>query len=148
MAFKPPPAPASLPPPCETVRRLVRLNGYPRRLLCDEGVERQIVALLRSEGHDVSYVAEMDPGISDDQVLDVANAEKAVLVTADKDFGDLVFRQGRTHHGVVLVRLHGIEAAEKARLAAAAIADHVDELPGAFSVIEGDRIRIRIGRPR
>ncbi|MFW6207042.1 MAG: DUF5615 family PIN-like protein, partial [Gemmatimonadota bacterium] len=40
------------------------------RLLCDEGVERQTVERLRTDGHDVAYVAEMDPGISDDEVLD------------------------------------------------------------------------------
>jgi predicted nuclease of predicted toxin-antitoxin system len=65
------------------------------KLLCDEGVESQIVAHVRAAGHEVSYVAEMEPGISDDQVLASASEAGAVLVTNDKDFGELVFRQGR-----------------------------------------------------
>jgi len=44
------------------------------KLLCDEGVERQVVEALRVSGHDVMYVAEMSPGISDDDVLQRAAA--------------------------------------------------------------------------
>lgn len=58
--------------------------------LVDEGVDRQIVHRLRSEGHAVIYVAELESGISDDAVLDIANRESAVLVAADKDFGEIV----------------------------------------------------------
>ena len=63
--------------------------------LADESVDRPIVDSLRQRGHDVLYVAEMEPGISDDAVLDLANQEGALLLTADKDFGELVFRQRR-----------------------------------------------------
>ena len=53
-------------------------------LLVDESVDRQVVDRLREDGHTVSYVAEMDPGISDDDVLSLANEKEAVLLTADK----------------------------------------------------------------
>jgi predicted nuclease of predicted toxin-antitoxin system len=69
-------------------------------------------------------------------------------VTADKDFGELVYRQGRAHHGVVLVRLQGMNPEEKGRTVARAIAGRGEELIGAFSVIEADRIRIRRPSPR
>ena len=62
-------------------------------LLVDESVDRQVVDRLREDGHTVSYVAEMDPGISDDDVLSLANEKEAVLLTADRDFGELIFRQ-------------------------------------------------------
>ena len=71
----------------------------------DESLDRQIVDRLRREGHTVWYVAEMEPGIPDDIVLDLANREADVLLTADKDFGELVFRQGRVTSGIFLVRL-------------------------------------------
>ena len=61
-------------------------------LLADESLDYQIVYQLRQDGHVVWYVAEMDPGIADDLVLELANRESAVLLTADKDFGELVFR--------------------------------------------------------
>ena len=63
--------------------------------LADESVDQGIVIRLRSEGHSVLAVAEMEPGLTDDAVLDAANERSALLPTADKDFGELVFRQGR-----------------------------------------------------
>jgi predicted nuclease of predicted toxin-antitoxin system len=62
------------------------------KLLCDEGVERQVVERLREDGHEVEYVAEEMPSASDEQVLERAASEQSVLVTTDKDFGELVFR--------------------------------------------------------
>jgi len=111
--------------------------------LCDEGVERHIVAVLREAGNQVAYVAEIDPSISDAEVLRRAAASEAVLITSDKDFGELVYRQGRAHSGIVLVRLHGLDPARKAAVVAAAIEQHGASLPGAFCVVEEDRLRIR-----
>lgn len=62
------------------------------KLVADESIDRQIVEHLRKDGHLISYVAEMEPGISDDFVLNLANREHALLLTADKDFGEMVFR--------------------------------------------------------
>jgi predicted nuclease of predicted toxin-antitoxin system len=115
------------------------------KLLCDEGVDRPIVDALRGAGHDVSYIAEMHPGVSDDEVLAIAAKDQAVVVTIDKDFGELVFRQGRVHHGVLLVRLHGFNASDKARIVVGAVAEHGEELPGAFAVIDRNRMRVRRG---
>lgn len=74
-------------------------------LICDESVERPVVERLRVDGHSVVYVAELSPGIADEDVLSRAKALRAPLVTCDKDFGELVYRQGRASHGVVLARL-------------------------------------------
>jgi len=111
--------------------------------LADENVDRQIVDRLRRDGHDVLYVAEMKPGIPDDAVLDLANREGALLLTADKDFGELVFRLGRLTPGVVLIRLAGLSPASKGEMVAAAISQHIKELPRAFAVITPTAVRIR-----
>ena len=66
-------------------------------LFADESVDQAVVERLRQDSHDVLYVAELAPSIADDEVLREANARSAVLVTADKDFGELVFRQGVIH---------------------------------------------------
>jgi predicted nuclease of predicted toxin-antitoxin system len=111
--------------------------------LADESIDRQIVDRLRQDGHAVRYVAEMEPGISDDIVLDLAHQEADVLLTADKDFGELVFRQGRLTSGILLVRLAGLSPARKAEILAAAISQHGTELPGAFAVLAASSLRIR-----
>ena len=112
-------------------------------LFADEGVDRQIVERLRRDGYQVHYVAEMDPGISDDEILRQAYQAEALLVTADKDFGELVFRMGRAANGVVLLRLAGLSPETKADLVAGVFRQHADELETAFSVITPAGVRIR-----
>ncbi|MCL4458018.1 MAG: DUF5615 family PIN-like protein [Nitrospirae bacterium] len=109
----------------------------------DEGIDRQIVDSLREEGYSVNYVAEMEPGISDDYVLELANRERAILLTADKDFGELVFRMKKLAIGIVLVRLAGLSPAKKAEIVVNIINQHLQELSEAFSVITPTGIRIR-----
>jgi len=113
------------------------------KFLADESVDRQIIQRLRQDRHLVLDVAEMDPGISDDAVLSEANQAKAILLTADRDFGDLVFRQGRLIEGVVLIRLAGLPPTRKADLVTSAINRHETEIQQAFSVITPGSIRIR-----
>ena len=84
-------------------------------LLADEGVDRQIVDRLRHEGYSVLYVAEMDPGLADELVLDRANRAQALLLTVDKDFGELVFRQLKLTSGVILFTFGRFATAAKGR---------------------------------
>lgn len=114
-------------------------------LFCDESVDGSIVAALRRDGFEVLYVAEMDPGLPDDEVLTRANQRIALLLTGDTDFGELVFRQGRNAAGVILIRLAGLSAERKAATVSDAFREHGSELTGAFSVISPGRLRIRRG---
>jgi predicted nuclease of predicted toxin-antitoxin system len=113
------------------------------KILADEGVDRPIVERLRQSSHQVWYVAEMEPGISDNIVLGLANREGAILLTADKDFGELIFRQGQITRGVILIRLAGISPARKAEIVASALVAHGDEMEQAFTVITPGAVRIR-----
>lgn len=88
-------------------------------------------------------MAEMEPGIPDDTVLDLANREGALLLTADKDFGELVFRLGRLMPGAVLFRLAGLSPASRGEIIAATISGHIRELSRAFTVITPGAVRIR-----
>lgn len=112
-------------------------------LLADESVDWPIVARLRQYGHDIEYVAEMSPGDPDEVVLQKANGRRALLLTADKDFGELVFRMGRASAGVVLIRLAGLSPALKAELVAEAIQAHATQMQGSFSVVAPHSVRIR-----
>jgi predicted nuclease of predicted toxin-antitoxin system len=112
-------------------------------LVADEGVDRPIVEQLRQDGHEVLYIAELSPSLSDDDVLQQANARSAVLLTTDKDSGELVHRQRRVHAGVVPLRLAGLSNSTKATLVAEVCRDRTAELVGAFSVIAPGQVRIR-----
>jgi len=91
------------------------------KFLVDESVDRQIVAALRRDEHMVLCVTEMNPGISDDEVLGKAEKEPAILITTDKDFGELVFRLQQTTNGVILVRLAGLSSSKKAKIVSTTI---------------------------
>ena len=113
------------------------------KFVADESVDYQIVSRLREDGHEVVYIAETQSGASDDSVLTQANLQKAVLLTSDKDFGDLVFRQHLISSGIVLLRIAGLSQERKAAIVAAAIRKHGPALPGGFTVLTPTTIRIR-----
>ena len=112
-------------------------------LVADEGVDRAVVNRLRQDGRDVVYVAELSPSVADEEVLRQANVGTAVLLTADQDFGELVFRQGLVHSGVVLLRLAGLANTTKAEIVAEVCRTRTAELIGAFSVVSPGQVRIR-----
>ena len=112
-------------------------------LVADEGVEASIVSALRAAGYSVIYMAEAGPATADPDVLGLAQAIDSLLITADKDFGELVFRQGLTSAGVVLIRLHGLSPSSKAQTVVRAMEQHGKEMVGGFTVISPGVVRIR-----
>lgn len=113
------------------------------KILADESVERPIVLRLRSEGHQVLYIAEIAPGITDPEVLEIAYNEQALLITVDKDFGDLIFRKQHKSVGVMLMRLSEVlTSQEKANIVSGIVRIHEEELFFAFTVVTHDRLRV------
>ncbi|KJR41591.1 protein of unknown function DUF82 [Candidatus Magnetoovum chiemensis] len=113
------------------------------KFLADESVDRHIVDLLQVSGFEVLYIAEINAGISDIEVLSIAKKENALLITADKDFGELVYRQGLMVKGVILIRLAGLSPEIKSEITVSTVKEHIDELSKSFSVITHNAIRIR-----
>jgi predicted nuclease of predicted toxin-antitoxin system len=111
--------------------------------VADENIDRQIVEKLRDDGHIVWYVAEMVPSIPDSEVLRIGNDESAPLITSDKDFGELVFRQHLVSYGVLLIRLSGLSSKLKANIVSSTITNHENEILKNFIVISPNSIRIR-----
>lgn len=109
----------------------------------DESVDAPIVERLRQDGYTVFSVAETMPGITDEAVLRLANQAQALLLTADKDFGEMVYRQQLHTHGIILIRLAGLSMSQKTELVALFLREHLAELPRAFAVITPGLLRIR-----
>ncbi|MCU0407205.1 MAG: DUF5615 family PIN-like protein [Ignavibacteriaceae bacterium] len=111
--------------------------------MADENIEAEIVNLLRNNGYAVDYVLEMSPGVGDNEIILQANRSSSILITSDKDFGELVFRQRSIHNGVILIRLHGMPTDKKAEIVLNFLKDYSDKIPNSFSVITKSNIRIR-----
>jgi predicted nuclease of predicted toxin-antitoxin system len=113
------------------------------QLCANENVAEACVTLLRKRGHDVLWIRESAPGSPDSDVLARAYAENRLLITFDKDFGDLVFHHGaKTAHGIILFRISQPSAGAVAERIAATLASR-DDWPGHFSVVEDLAIRMR-----
>jgi predicted nuclease of predicted toxin-antitoxin system len=113
------------------------------RVLADENIPRSIVVWLRGGGHDVLYAAESRVQTSDDDLLTEAETQGYVILTEDKDFGGLVFRDRRNSHGVILLRMEDKPAADRlARLQAIWTAIESNS-PGHFIVVTEKRLRMR-----
>lgn len=112
-------------------------------LLADENIDQSVITALRLAGHDVQAVSEMEPGIDDEVVLGRANSNTSILLTEDKDFGELAFRLKLAHSGVMLTRLAGLPPTEKAALLVRVLATHEPELLGSFTVVSPGAVRIR-----
>ena len=113
-----------------------------RAFLCDENVPRRVVLRLREAGLDVVWISEGARGATDVEVLAQAAREHRVLITFDKDFGEMAARSGAAGHGVILLRLREVSPARLPDWLAGQISARSD-WPGHFSVIEDDRIRMR-----
>jgi predicted nuclease of predicted toxin-antitoxin system len=116
-------------------------------ILGDESASGSVLDRLRADGFVVQLVRDISPGVPDTVVLTQSVQSGAIVVTEDKDFGELVFRQGLSHVGVVLLRLEGVSRPRKADLASQAFRDHGHEFVGAFTVISPGGIRIRRPTP-
>lgn len=114
------------------------------KLLADEGVERYIVEYLREKGLDIKYIKDIKRGMEDEEVLSMAQNEERILITKDKDFGELVYYHKKLHSGIILNRLAGIPTPKKAELVYSAINQHKDKLISSFMVIQPSFVKIRV----
>jgi len=113
------------------------------KFLVDESAGRGIVHYLRSLGHDVTSVQEDRPGIEDTEICIWANQEERVIITNDKGFGRLVFRERMPNRGVVLLRLRDESAANRVRVISDLLAGYEDRLKDRFVVASETGVRIR-----
>lgn len=98
---------------------------------------------LRKEGHDVLYVLEMQPGTPDELVLKNAFRESRILLTEDKDFGELVYRLKKPAAGIVLIRILVEERRRKWPRVKKLIEAYGDRLQGNFIIVGADKFRFR-----
>jgi predicted nuclease of predicted toxin-antitoxin system len=114
------------------------------KLLIDESVDQAIIDRLINYGYNVLSIADVEPGITDTEVIQRANELSTLLVTLDKDFGELVFhRSAGVSAGVVLIRLSGLSAQRKAEIVIEAFRKYGSRFVQNFSVIGPGRVRIQ-----
>ena len=81
--------------------------------------------------------------MDDSDILSIAEKEERMVVTMDKDFGELVYRSGRNHNGVLLLRLEDATGDEKAEIMRKILLSFSEQIEGRFCVFQNGRLRIR-----
>jgi len=110
--------------------------------LADESCAGPAIRALRKAGHDVIAIAEVAAGSTDQQVLNRALNENRVLITEDRDFGYLVYAQGRPSAGVILLRFPASARQAKPATLVEAVAAVASRLRSSFTVVEPGRVRV------
>jgi len=113
------------------------------KFLADECCDLSMVQSLRREGHLVDYIQESEPGQNDDDVLTNAYLEKKVLITEDKDFGELVYRLKKKAYSIILLRFSPSQKHEKMEKMNFIANQLQSKLKGNFLVVDAEKIRIR-----
>lgn len=111
------------------------------RFLADESCDFAIVRALRRARHDVTAVAEIAPRAEDPAVIALARSEGRVLLTEDKDFGQLVFASGTPSPGVILFRFVAKDRESLLRITVDLVEKRGPQLSGRFVVVQPGRIR-------
>lgn len=113
------------------------------KLLVDVGVGKAVEDWLNTQGHDVVAVRDLDPHMPDSKILARAAKEQRLIITMDKDFGELIYRSRRFHTGVLLLRLEEATSREKVAVMQEIFKGYGKKLPGRFVVYSRGRLRIR-----
>ena len=113
------------------------------KFFVDESTGFSVAEFLRKEQHDVLYAGKVMPQAPDQDILSRAVAGQRILITNDKDFGELIFRSGKKHAGVILLRLRSDQPAARVRVLKAALKKYSDKLSGHFCVITETEVRFR-----
>jgi predicted nuclease of predicted toxin-antitoxin system len=112
-------------------------------LVADESVDFGIISTLRQKGIVVISILENYPGIKDTEVLKLAHDQRYLLITEDKDFGELTFRLKLKHDGIMLIRLNDMPRKERIQFVAEIMEKYFDKMKSNFSVLTTRGLRIK-----
>ena len=113
------------------------------KFVLDVGVGNKVGQYLTNEGYDALLISTINPSMSDSEILAIAENENRMVITMDKDFGELVYHSEKAHAGVLLLRLEDATGEEKVEVMRFIIDNFKDILEHKFCVFKNGRLRIR-----
>ncbi len=114
------------------------------RFLVDECTGPAVSEWLRNQNHQVFSIFEDARGMTDDDIIQKAYDENWVLITNDKDFGEKVYRDGRLHNGIILLRLQDERSSSKIQVLSRLFQKYSDRLSNAFIVVTEKQVRFAL----
>jgi len=119
------------------------MSSIKLKFLVDVGVGRQVEQYLLGKKFDVKAVSLIDQRMPDQEIIRLAALEKRIIITMDKDFGELVYHSVMNHGGILLLRLENANGSEKQRVVEKILEEHSDKLADRFCVYQNEKFRSR-----
>lgn len=113
------------------------------KFLIDIGVGKKVENWLRENGYDVLAVRDIDAHAKDSNILQLAFETQRMIITMDKDFGELVFNSGKRHAGVLILRLEDADGDTKVGVVKTILCNYGDQLKSSFCVYQDGKLRIK-----
>ncbi len=112
------------------------------RFIVDECTGPKVARWLKSLGHDIFSVYDEARGADDQTIIDKADEENFILITNDKDFGELIFKFNKKHKGVVLLRLEDERPENKIKVLSRLLESYSDKIENNFTVVTEKNVKI------
>ena len=119
------------------------INSSNLKIIIDVGVGRIIEEWLSLQGFDVTIIRKLNPEMTDLDIIKLADDKDAIIITMDKDFGELVFKTHSSHRGILLLRLEDAIAEEKLSVIQNIFPDHFSQIKNHYCVYQNGKLRIR-----
>lgn len=111
--------------------------------LADESVDYNIFKVLKKTGYNIEHVLDIFPGEMDEKIVNYAYSKDSIILTEDKDFGELAIRFKLNTKGIILLRFVNLSSEEKGKIVLNAFAEHEKEMHNSLTVISDKKIRIK-----
>jgi len=113
------------------------------KFLVDVGVGKKVEDFLYKSGYDILSVRKINPRMSDSKIIGIAAKDNRIIITMDKDFGELVYNSVLIHKGILLLRTENCSGDKKVKILSEILINYSSELEENFCVFSKDRLRIR-----
>ena len=117
---------------------------YMIKFLADVNIEKDLVDFIKNSGYDTLWMPDYNRRLNDEELLKIANKEKRVLITNDKDFGELVFLQKKLSAGIILIRVRNQDVKQKLNVLKKLLNYYPEKIKNHFIVLTEKRIRIKM----
>jgi predicted nuclease of predicted toxin-antitoxin system len=112
------------------------------KFIVDENLGSRVARWLKEHQHDVISIYEEFRGLDDDEILRKSVEENRILITNDKDFGEMIFRKGKLHCGVIFLRLEDERSVNVIKILDQLLKVYADQISDNFIVVTETSVRI------
>ena len=119
------------------------MSAIELKFLVDVGVGKKVEEYLLEKKYDTKVVRLLDQRMPDQEIIRLAALERRIVITMDKDFGELVYHSSMDHCGILLLRLEDATGSEKCQVIAEILAKYADSMKNNFCVYQNKKFRFR-----